>query len=217
MSELALALVLLVGAGLLMRSFHRVTSVDLGFDPGNILTFRLSLLPTMELSGAQRSEVYGQVVERVEALPGVRSACANLGLPLTDFGSEWAFTIPSRPKPTVARDWMAQVGTINAEYFSTLGIPLLSGRPFTEQDTRGRPGVMIINNAMAQRFWPHSDPLGQRLEFPNKVDDEDPDSYEIVGVVADSRDAILDEPQPYLYVPFRQQTFNTMAFGLRTA
>ncbi|UCE59727.1 MAG: ABC transporter permease, partial [Phycisphaerales bacterium] len=216
-SQMALALVLLVGAGLLMRSLHRLNSVDLGFDPGNILTFRLSLLPRMELSGAQRSELYGQLLERVEALPGVRSACANLGLPLTDFGSEWTFRIPSRPEPTGARDWVAQVGTINAEYFAALGIPLLRGRPFTEQDTRGRPGVMIINDAMAQRFWPHSNPLGQRLEFPNKVDDKDPDSYEIVGVVADSRDAILDEPQPYLYVPFRQQTFNTMAFGLRTA
>jgi putative ABC transport system permease protein len=215
-AEMALALVLLVGAGLLMRSFHRLASVDLGFDPGNILTFRLSLLPTMELSGAQRSEMYGQVLERVEALPGVRSACANLGLPLTDFGSEWTFRIPSRPKPTVARDWMAQVGTINADYFNALGIPLLRGRPFTEQDTRDSLGVMIINDAMAQRFWPHSDPLGDRLELLGTYDDKNPNSHEIVGVVANSREAILEEPQPYMYVPFRQRHFNAMAFGLRT-
>lgn len=216
-SEIALALVLLVGAGLLMRSFHRLNSVDLGFDPGNILTFGLWLPETMELSDAQRSELYGQVLERVGALPGVRSACANLGLPLTNFRSTQVFRIPDRPKPTAAGEWMARLGTINADYFSTLGIPLLRGRPFTDQDTRGRPGVMIINDTMVQRFWPHSDPLGQRIEFPSEDDDEGPDSFEIVGVVADSREAILDAPQPYMYVPFRQKTFNIMAFALRTA
>ncbi|UCC30367.1 MAG: ABC transporter permease [Phycisphaerales bacterium] len=216
-SEVALALVLLIGGGLLMRSLHRLNSVELGFDPDNLLTFQLSLPDTMGLSDTQQSELYGEVLERVEALPGVRSACASLFLPLTGYAWERNFRIPSRPAPTMTQEWTTHLGIVSRDYFDTLGIPLLRGRHFTEKDMRDRPGMLIINSAMAQRFWPDSDPLGQRLEFPSEDANGDPDSYEIVGVVADSRETITDPPPAYMYVPFRQHKLDWMAFALRTS
>jgi len=219
-SEVALALVLLIGAGLLMRSFHRLMRVDFGFAPENVLTFELSLPSTANQSADQQAALYGQVLERLESLPAVQSACANTTLPLTGGGISLSFEIEGRPQPAPDTEPSALYGSISPSYFHTLGIPLLEGRSFNELDTRGRPGVMIINQAMAQRFWPGESPLGQRLRVqrgPVVSGASDPDSYEIVGVVGDVRRFILEEPEPCMYVPIWQQTWSFMSFALRSA
>jgi putative ABC transport system permease protein len=218
-SEVALALVLLIGAGLLMRSFHRLMRVDFGFVPENVLTFELNLPSTANQSADQQAALYSQVLERLESLPAVQSACANTTLPLTGGGIGLTFEIEGRPQPAPDAEPSALYGSISPGYFHTLGIPLLEGRSFNELDTRGRPGVMIINQAMAQRFWPGESPLGHRLRVqrgPFVSGDSDPDSYEIVGVVGDVRRFILEEPEPCMYVPLRQQTWRFMSFALRS-
>ncbi|UCC31737.1 MAG: ABC transporter permease [Phycisphaerales bacterium] len=218
-SEVALALVLLIGAGLLMRSFQRLMGVDFGFAPENVLTFELSLPPTANQSADEQAELYSQVLGRLESLPTVQSACANTTLPLTGGGIGLTFEIEGRPQPAPDTEPSALYGSISPSYFHTMGIPLIEGRPFNELDTRGRPGVMIINQAMAQRFWPGESPLGHRLSLhqgPFVTGDSNPDSYEIVGVVGDVRRFILEEPEPCMYVPLRQQTWSFMSFALRS-
>ena len=218
-SEVALALVLLIGAGLLMRSFHRLMGVDFGFAPENVLTFELSLPPAANQSADEQAELYSQVLERLESLPMVESACANTTLPLTGGGIGLTFEIEGRPQPAPDAEPSALYGSISPRYFHTLGIPLIEGRPFNELDTRDRPGVMIINQAMARRFWAGESPLGHRLRLqkgPFVSGDSDPESYEIVGVAGDVRRFILEEPEPCMYVPLRQQTWRFMAFALRS-
>ncbi len=215
-SEIALALVLLIGAGLLLRSLHRLMGVDAGFNPQNLLTFGLTLPDSPTLDADKRLAVYTQVLERTRALPGVLSAGANTTIPLTGTMLDRSFRIQRRSTPDTSERYAARFGSASTDYFRTIGMSLTRGRWFTEHDTRGKVGVMIINETMARQFWRGKDPLGHRLEL-GKQDDGDPDHYEIVGIVADIRQSILDRPVPYMYVPMRQQTWPWMSFALRTA
>jgi len=210
--EVALTLVLLVGAGLLMRSFHRLMSVEPGFEPENMLTFEFSVPRASKMSSSERARLFENVRARVAALPEVTSACANVVLPLTESGIGLTFTVEGQPD---AEEREALYGSISSNYFDTLGVPLLQGRMFTELDTRETTGVMIINEKMASRFWPNNDALGQRLRISVSFPGVEPDSFEIVGIVANIRESILDEPEPYMYVPFQQQTWPTMSFAAR--
>jgi putative ABC transport system permease protein len=215
-SEIALALVLLIGAGLLFRSLHRLMSVDPGFNPENVLTFGVWLPDSQDFNADRRAQVYAQVLERVGTLPSVLSAGAITTLPLTTSNLSLGFQIQGRPSQDPSEGYVARYGSVSTDYFQTIGMSLVRGRWFTEHDTRGRPGVMIINEAMARRFWPAEDPFGQRVKIKPR-DDSDPEDFEIVGIVSDIRESILDEPVPYMYVPMRQQTWHLMAFALRTA
>jgi len=210
--EVALTLVLLVGAGLLMRSFHRLVNVEPGFEPDNVLTFGLSVPRAGNMSSSERARLFENVRTRVQSLPEVTSACANVVLPLTESGIGLTFTVEGQ---TDAEEREALYGSISSNYFSTLGVPLLQGRMFTELDARETAGVMIINEKMAQRFWPDNDALGQRLRISVSFPGVEPDSFEIVGVVSNVRESLLDEPEPCMYVPFHQQTWPQMAFALR--
>jgi putative ABC transport system permease protein len=203
-----------------MRSFHRLMGVEFGFAPENVLTFELSLPPAVNQSADQQAELYSQVLERLESLPTVESACANTTLPLTGGGIGLAFEIEGRDHPAPDTELSALYGSISPSYFHTMGIPLIAGRPFNELDARGRAGVTIINQAMAQRFWPGESPLGHRLTIhqgPFVTGDSSPQTCEIVGVVGDVRRFIFDGPEPCMYVPLRQQTWRFMAFALRSA
>jgi putative ABC transport system permease protein len=111
---------------------------------------------------------------------------------------------------------VALYGSISPDYFSAMGIPLLRGRHFTDHDVRGQPGVVIINSAMARKYWPGENPLGQRLATRGLGGGGSPEEFEIVGIVGDTRESILDEPQPYMYVPFGQQTCDFTCFAVRT-
>jgi len=211
--EVALTLVLLVGAGLLLRSFHGLMSVEPGFDRNNLLTFEFAVPRSRNMPAGERARMFEDIRARVEALPEVTSACANVVLPLTDSGVGLVFTVDGEPE---AKEREALYGSISPNYFSTLGVPLLKGRTFTELDTRDRAGVMIVNEAMAQRFWPEGDALGHRLHVSIHFPGIEPESFEIVGIVGNVRESLLDEPEPYMYVPFQQQTWPSMSFALRT-
>jgi putative ABC transport system permease protein len=233
-SEVALALVLLIGAGLMMRSFHRLVNVDMGFDPEKVLTFQMSVPFAGYKDPASRAELYGQVLERVSAIPGVQSAGAGLTVPLAGASVALSFEIVGRSAATPGEELTARHSSVTAGFFRTMGIPLLKGRFFTEQDKRsgpvlkGRlfteqhdrsgPGAAIINEAMARRFWPNEDPLGQHLKHPIAFGEGEPESYEIVGIVGEVRHGSLEAAgQPCYYFSSLQQTWPSAAFVLRTS
>ena len=210
-SEVAMALVLLVGAGLLIRSFQKLMNVELGFDPGQMLTFHLSV-PGESISGRERAALYGQILQRLEAIPSVQSAAAATVFPHTDSGIGLVLEVVGHEefgKPCVLYD------AVSPDYFRTMRIPLLTGRTFSPSDTRGSAGVMLVNAAAARHF-PNGDPLGYRLVPSARFDEDEPESFEVVGVVGDVRQSLYDDPEPHVYVPVQQQAWDSSAFALRT-
>ena len=204
--EVALALVLLVGASLLIRSFMALRAVNPGFTTHNILTMRMSLTEPRFLRSAGVGQVIQAGSERLRALPGVEAASATCCVPL-EGGYGLPFNIVGRPAPDTA-PFTGQGGwiTMSPGYFEVFKIPLLRGRDFTDRDTTGAAGVVIINQSMARQFWPQGDPLSDQLSIgqgmgPNFA--EPP--RQIVGIVGDVRDNGLNqEPGPTMYVPFAQ-------------
>ncbi len=222
--EVALALVLFIGAGLLSQSFLRLMNVKPGFQPENVLTFVVSTPPGKyrELDKYHRldqeADFHYRALQRVRSLPGVISAGASTTLPLA--GGSWStlFWILNRMNPEADEGVPFRFNMATPGYFRAMGIPLLKGRDITEQDRRGRPGAVVINETMAIRFWPGGDSLGERIRlgFSNGVEGE-PDSYEIVGIVGDVKHSSLDaEVLPQIYIPYRQMTDSSMHFAVRT-
>jgi predicted permease len=203
-SEVSLALILLVGAALLIRTYVALRAVDPGFDPRHVLTMRMSL------SGArfERAATIGQLMrdgrERLEALPEVEAAAASCCVPLQG-GFGLGFIIEGRPLDGPAHGG-GSFTPISANYFTVFRIPLLGGRYFTEQDSTGTPAVVIINQAMARQYWPEGTPVGERLTIGRGLGPgmEHP-TAEIVGVVGDVRDGALNrDPNPIMYIPWAQ-------------
>jgi putative ABC transport system permease protein len=216
--EVALALVLLAGAGLLLRSLHKLTAVDPGFECGNVLTFQLSIPRSGFSNPGKRAELYRQVIERLEGLPGVKSAGASTSLPLHVASVSDSFAIVGRPQPSSGVWPNVRYDSISADYFRTMGVPLLAGRFFSDQDTVEQPPVMIINETMAKRYWPGENPLGERVALGSFLNDGSRAVFDIVGVVGDLHDTTLDlDPEPCMYVPYRQQALRFMFFVLRTS
>ncbi|MBA3442415.1 MAG: ABC transporter permease [Pyrinomonadaceae bacterium] len=199
-SEIALSLVLLVGAGLLVKSFLRLLNVDAGFNPRNVLTTGVALPKAKYAEDQQVAAFYRQLLERVEALPGVESSGVVSHLPLS--GTEWtnSFTIEGRPPLPPGQDIFADLRWISPGYFQTMGMSLIKGRLFIERDTAKTPGVVIINRAMARRFFPDEEPLGKRLKIAYNYDMV----VEVVGVVGDVRPGLDTEPVPEMYVSYVQ-------------
>jgi putative ABC transport system permease protein len=181
-AQVALALVLLVGAGLMLQGFQRLRAVEPGFDPSGVVTFRISP-PYGEYQGAAAAPLLQRVLEQVEAVPGVESATVSLCTPFTPCSSTPLYLDgrPSAgPAPIVGRLY------VGPDHFRTLRIPLLRGRILTADDRAGRPRVAVINETAARRFWPDEDPIGQRVWFGGGGGFASPDSLtEIVGVVGD--------------------------------
>lgn len=213
-AEIALAVVLLIGAGLMIRSFMRLTSVDQGLDPHGVLTLRVLLAGPRASSEERRVEFFGQAVDRMRALPGVVDAGAVSILPLAGFGNGTGFSIEGRPLEPDHKP-IALVRAADPNYFRVLRIPRLRGRAFTAHDTRLSPWVVIVNERLARRYW--GDPqkaLGQRLilQFRLTV------AAEVVGVVGDVRaQGPNAEPWPTLYCPHAQVAGRAMTLVLRTA
>jgi putative ABC transport system permease protein len=181
-SEIALAMVLLVGAGLLTNSFARLLQVPLGFNPSHVLSVELFLADATESSSDRRTvENLGAILERVRSVPGVQSAGLVNSLPISG-GASTDFEIVGRPAGNSGDQPDADIRVIDPAYLQTMQIPLLKGREFTTRDSAGAPKVLIINQTMANTYWPGADPLGQRVTMK---DWGPPLTGEIVGVVGD--------------------------------
>ncbi|HEY9432110.1 MAG TPA: ABC transporter permease [Blastocatellia bacterium] len=197
-SEVALSMLLMAGAGLMLRSFIRLMNVDSGFDPQNALTVAVSL-PQNKYQWSQRADFYRQLLERLRALPGVRSAGA-VSPPLGMWENSDGFRIEGRPPAPPGEPQLFASRVVSADYFTAMKIQLLKGRVFTESDGLNQPPVIIINEAMARQYWPNEDPIGKRLI--SSIDGWR-NRREIVGVVKDVRYAALDtEAKAQMYVPF---------------
>ncbi len=207
--EVALALVLLIGAGLMMRSVLRLTNIEPGFDSKNVATLSVALSPTKYPDAAKVRQFYQQTLERIRSLPGVESAAWTIGLPLAG-SNETSFAIPGRPRPSESENApLAVEYAASPDYIRALGIPLLQGRYFNEQDNERSGKVVIIDEAMARSYFPDENPIGKR--FVNGDDDNSaPDAgREIVGVVGHVKHYGLDPDADsrikfQFYVPYTQ-------------
>jgi putative ABC transport system permease protein len=212
-TEMALALVLLVGAGLMLRSFSQLHQVKTGFDTENVLTLRVQLPMAKYREPEQRAEFFKRAQERLAALPGVKSVGAISYLPLTGLASSTVFNLASQPELPPDESPGTEVRIITPGYFSAMGIPLVKGRTFDERDGADSR-VLIINETMARKFFPGQDPIGQRLivNWEPKVADE------IVGVVGDVKEtALAEEANPAIYWPHPREPYQFMNFVLRAA
>ncbi|MGH9937940.1 MAG: ABC transporter permease, partial [Blastocatellia bacterium] len=213
-SEIALALIVLAGAGLLLNSFMRLLRVEIGVQTSNVLTVEVNL-PSARYSSAdyqaQRLNFYGRAIERIRALPGVASVGAIDSLPLSGDQRGWTFrkegqTLAPSERPVSG----FQVAT--TDYFSAMGMQIRRGRAFTESDHDGSPQVAIVNESFARQFYPNEDPLGQRIIIRNQQE-----AREIVGVVNDIRHFGPDKaPGPEMYVPYNQLVVGAVPFVIRT-
>jgi len=225
-AQIALALVLLIGAGLMINSFVRVQKNDLGADPHNVLTFDFRFAQTDAIKPYARYRGVGlwdvqplpaltfdRIVERLRSLPGVTSAAAISRPPLNSGGIAMPFLIEGRPAPAASpsgggnnreQAQTAEYFSVTPNFFSTMKIPIARGRDFAEQDTASGPLVIAINQALARRYFPNEEPIGKRITL-DFVPDERP--REIIAVVGDTRsNRFQQEPAPVMYVPHRQQT-----------
>ena len=216
-AELAIALVLLVGAGLLIRSFIALTSEDPGFATTGVLTLRLQLPPAKYQEPARVTAFYEGLIERLGALPGVQGAAAGSSLLLSRLPGSASINIEGRPPlPPDAQNIPVPYDSVTPEYFSTLQIPLRRGRMFTSADGPETQEVVIVNESFVRRFFPGEDPLGRRVTFGST---EGPDArwQTIVGVVADTkRGGFEREPWAEVYFPFRQAPESRAFAFLRT-
>ncbi|MGE0887196.1 MAG: ABC transporter permease [Blastocatellales bacterium] len=214
-AEIALALAVLVGAGLLVKSFMRVQEVNPGFNPQGLLTMSLSL-PDFKYSEApQRANFYKQLIHDVSALPGVQSAGAVSVLPLSGQGSSGSFTIEGRDVPRGQSSPHGARWAATPDYFKTMGIPIIRGRYFEERDTADGKQVVIIDQALAAKYWPNEDPLGKRMVFEGTRDN--PNWREIVGIVGHVKHTDLEgESRAQYYIPHQQRAQPGMTVVVRT-
>jgi putative ABC transport system permease protein len=204
--ELALALVMLIGAGLLMNSFMKLQAVDPGFDPRNALAMTVSLAGASQYVGPAREVFYRRLTDRLTALPGVESVSAINHLPLA--GDLWTrtLTIEGRPLPPPGQGIEVAFRVSRPGYFQTMGVPLRAGRDFTDRDTPDAPGVIILNETLARRHWPGEDPVGKRVRLSEQRDNSrGPQWLTVVGVVKDAKQiSWTDAPFDEIYLPFQQ-------------
>ena len=214
-AEIALAVVLLVGAGLMLRSFALMRGVDPGFRARNVLTLRVALPRAKYSDGAQRTRFFRDAVARIRALPGVEAAGTVSVLPLAGLGSATDFTIAGQPVPTPDRQLVTDVRMADNGFFDAMNVPLLRGRLFTERELQQQFNVVIVNEAMARLHFDGKDPIGQQIS----VDMTDPIvPTTIIGVVGDARYSDLTTPaRAMVYWPHPQLTFGAMSFTVRTA
>jgi len=212
-SEVALALVVLCGAGLMIASLSRVLGVDPGLDPKNVITMQMSLPQTIIYNGPPDHPLFCRNMdERVSAIPGVVAAGAVAHLPFQGDAGR-GFVVEGRPDPGPENMPGAAYSVVCPNYFRTLGVPLLEGREFSHQDSLGAPGVIVINQAMAQKYWPNENPVGRaiRIGGPNGA------RLTVVGVVRDVHNWGLDEKvHPQFFRPYPQAGWPVMSVVVRT-
>ncbi len=206
--EIAIALVLLVGSGLMIRSFARLQAIDPGFDSTNLLTVKVSLPGSKYREDHQRVNFFRQSLERIRALPGVSRASAISFLPFAAGGAGTSFTIVGRPQPAAGESPVTDVRVIDPDYFRTMSIHLLRGREFTPLEATEARHVVIVNEAMARMYFPDEDPIGKKLVI-NMMDDPVPS--EIIGIVRDVKHQGLDiAPRAMTYWPHPELAYGGM-------
>ncbi len=216
-AEVALALVLLVGASLLLKSFVRLQNVDPGFNSRNVLTMEVSLPLLKYPRGKPVADFYAEATRRVKALPGVEAAAFTSILPLSGTNSDSSFAIEGRDPFAEKIFPDEEIRAVTPEYFSVLKVPLIRGRFLRESDQFEGPGAVVINQAMARKWFPKVDPVGKRI---TNGDPRQPDTewLTIVGVVGDMRHRALDqEPKPEYYLPHAQTPYRAMILAVRSA
>lgn len=200
-SEVALALVLLCCAGLLIRSLMLLTRVDSGVQTENVMAIDLSLTSAKYSHTATRAALFSHILQRVGQLPGVESAAVVADVPLTQNEDSLGFSIEGVPDPP-ERKLSVRFNIVGPGYFTTLGIPLTQGRDFADTDADGTPMVIVVNQAMARRFWPKQNPIGRRITTDNKT------WYSIVGVAGDVRQmGLRTDSEPEVYMSYQQDPF----------
>jgi putative ABC transport system permease protein len=212
-SEMAIAVLLLVGSGLLLRSFSQLQDVPPGFQSDHLLVADIPLSHTAYAKPEQRYQFFDRLVERAKMLPGVRSAGASSFLPVSGGGSIIHFNITGHP-PKTPHDYVAAgYRTVTPNYLETLGVPLLQGRLLTPADNEKAPAVVVINASMAKTHFAGEDPLGRRIQL-GAAPDKDVPTMEIVGVVGDVRPGLGVDPQTEMYLPYRQADLVLPVFQL---
>jgi predicted permease len=215
-AQVTLGLVLVSAAGLLMATFLHLETSDLGFRADHLLTFWFSL-PDSQYNTARQEAFYGDLLERVRALPGVQSAAGVWPLPLGGDNATVAFNIEERPAAQPNRPH-ARMAFATPGYFSTAGIPLLRGRFFTDRDDANAPRVLIVNKAFADKYFPGEDVLGKRVTSGAGAPGRPPSPEEIVGVVGSAKLFALDaEPEPMYYFPYKQLPWRPPSVVVRSA
>jgi putative ABC transport system permease protein len=212
-AEVALSLVLLVGAGLLVKSFVRLTEVELGFDPARVVAADISLTYRYN-SPEKRTEFFRQLLTRVEALPGVSAAAVSQSVPLSGEEHGAQFMVVGRaPAPDGSDRHGSIYHRVSEGYFKTLGVRLLKGRGLTERDTAGAPGVALVNETLVRKVFPGEDPLGKQIFLAGHTP---PKLREIVGVVSDTRYVTPNqEPSPEIYVSYLDEPWHHMSLAVR--
>lgn len=214
-SEVAIALVLLIGSGLMIKSFMRLQNVNPGFNPENLITLELQLPQNRYGEKTRQTAFQQQLVQRVGEIPGVQSAATVNNLPLSGNESNGTLTIEGRPAPNPSDRPRAFYRTVSPKYFQTMDIPFRRGRPFADSDNADAPAVVIINETAAQRFWPNEDPLGKRFK-QGRAESKNP-WVTIIGVVGGISHASLGvASQAELYFPFQQKPDPTITLLART-
>ena len=215
-AEIAAAVMLLVGAGLLARTFAELRRVDIGFDTSNLLVLRITPDAARYRTNAQTTDYYRRVLDSLREVPSIRSVAAVTALPMSTIGSD--FTRPYWPehaRPEGKAVSQASIRMATPGYFGTLGLPLIAGREFTDRDDADAPRVVIINQKLARNTWGTENPVGRNLILDYQ---RGPYPYEVVGVVRDARyDGPRSEPAPEIFIPHAQNPYLVMNVIARTA
>lgn len=213
-SEVGITVLLLISAGLMIKSFITLQKVNPGFNPDNVLTMQVNLPTITYTEERQLASFYEQVLKRIEQIPtGVQSAGASTILPLMDRKFVRRFVIDGRAPATPDERLTANHRSISPNYLQTMGIPLIQGRGFTDQDRDKSQPVILINDFMRRRYWPNDDALGKHITLPS----DGPISREIIGIVADVKHTSLRDPSSgaEMYVPYLQKPYPFMGLVIR--
>jgi putative ABC transport system permease protein len=218
-AEVALATILLVGAGLLLRSFERMQSAAAGFSPDHLLVADIPLSPNAYAQPHQRFEFFDRLLEHVRSIPGVRSVGAASFLPMSGNGGLLNFNIYGRPPKSPHEFVAAGFRTVTPSYLETLNVPLISGRMIAQTDDEKAPAVVVVNESFSKQFFGSASPLGARMQI-GAMPDKDVPWMEIVGVVGDVRRGFGFDPQAEMYLPYKQSDallpIFTLSIVLRT-
>jgi putative ABC transport system permease protein len=214
-AEVAISLTLLIGAGLMIKSFYETLKIEPGFKAGSLLVMDVALPRAKYTDEAARVNFFTQAIERVAALPGVQQAGAVNILPLSRSNTDSAFSVVGRPRPEQGREPQANFRVASPHYLEVMDIPLRRGRHIADADRADAPNVILINEELARRHFADTDPLGQRLNFGG---DKDSDNYEIIGVVGNIKhESLMEEIKPEVYTPLAQGPWYSMSIVVRSA
>ncbi len=208
--QMALSVVLLIGASLLLESFRQVQAVKPGFDPSHALTMRIAMPPARYPDDGRRAAFLHEVTGRLEALPGVRSVAASMGLPL-GIGAMAPFLAEGQPDAAIAQRPLGVWCAVTPAYFRTLGIPILRGREFTYQDDANAPKRVVVSQSLARRYWPNEDPIGKHITYARRQF-----VAEVVGLAGDVKTQALETDAGMIYyTPYAQFAWPNVSITIR--